>query len=95
MTEKQGHYHQDDGHPFNKPKSQSHSEIIAKSFIDGVQAFHWKADFIKFCEILELEADDYAERQYRAFQELVERLNEFNSEALAKMIDWGNPKGDS
>jgi hypothetical protein len=42
--------------------------------------------------VLELEADDYADQKYQAFQELVERLNEFDSETLAKMIDWGNPK---
>lgn len=92
MTEKSGHYHRDDGRPFTRSKSQS--EIIAQSFLDGIQGFHWKADFVKFCEILELDADNYAEQKYRAFQELVECLNEFDPEVLAKMIDWGNPKGD-
>jgi hypothetical protein len=47
---------------------------------------------VKFCELLELEADDYADQKYQAFQELVERLNEFDAETLAKMIDWGNPQ---
>jgi len=47
---------------------------------------------VKFCEVLGLEADEYADQKYRAFQELVERLNEFEAEALAKMMDWGNPK---
>ncbi len=28
----------------------------------------------------------------QSFLELVERLNEFDAEALAKMMDWGNPK---
>lgn len=91
MTEKPGQYNRDDGRPFSSPKSAS--ETLAKSFVEGIQAFHWKADFVKFCEVLALDADDYADQKYRAFQELVERLNEFETEALAKMIDWGNPKG--
>lgn len=71
---------------------KSPTEIIAQSFIDGVQGFHWKADYVKFCEILGLEANDYADQKYRTFQELVERLNEFDPETLARMIDWGNPR---
>jgi hypothetical protein len=69
----------------------SPTEIIAQSFIDGVQGFHWKADFVKFCEVLGLEANDYADQKYRAFQELAERLNEFDAQTLAVIIDWGNP----
>jgi hypothetical protein len=71
---------------------KSPTEIIAQSFIDGVQGFHWKADFVKFCSVLGLEANDYADQKYRAFQELAERLNEFDAETLAAIIDWGNPK---
>jgi hypothetical protein len=68
------------------------SRITAQSFLEGIQGFHWKADYVKFCEVLGLEADEYADQKYRAFQELVERLNEFDAETLAKMMDWGNPK---
>ncbi len=68
------------------------TEVIAQSFVEGVQGFHWKADYVKFCEVLGLEANDYADQKYRTFQELVERLNEFDSEVLAKMIDFGNPQ---
>ena len=71
---------------------KSPTEIIAQSFIDGVQGFHWKGNFVKFCEVLGLEANDYAEQKYRAFHELAERLNEFDVEALATIIDWGNPR---
>ncbi len=70
----------------------SPTEIIAQSFIDGVHPFHWKADFVKFCSVLGLEANDYADQKYHAFQELAERLNEFDAETLAAIIDWGNPK---
>ncbi len=88
MTETPRRYTQDDDTPFNKQKSQS--EAIAQSFTEGIQGFHWKIDFVRFCQVLGLEADDYADQKYRAFQELVERLNDFDSETLAKMIDWGN-----
>jgi hypothetical protein len=90
MTEQSGRYTRDDGTPFSEQKSPT--EVIAQSFIDGVQGFHWKADYVKFCQVLGIEANDYADQKYRAFQELVERLNEFDSEALAKMIDFGNPQ---
>jgi hypothetical protein len=90
MTEQSGRYTRDDGTPFSGQKSPT--EVIAQSFIDGVQGFHWKADSVKFCEVLGLEAKDYGDQKYRAFQELVERLNEFDVDTLARMIDWGNPQ---
>jgi hypothetical protein len=42
--------------------------------------------------VLGLEANQYADQKYRAFQELLERLNEFDVEALAKMIESGKPR---
>ena len=90
MSETPGIYHDEEGNPLNKQKSPA--EATAQSFVEGIQACHWKADFVKFCQVLELEADDYADQKYQAFQELVERLNEFDAETLAKMIDWGNPQ---
>ena len=90
MSKTPGRYARDDGTPFNKHKSSA--EDIVQFFVEGIQGFHWKADFVKFCELLEIEADDYADQKYQAFQELVERLNEFDAETLAKMIDWGNPQ---
>ncbi len=90
MSETPGRYTRDDGTPFNKPKSSA--ETTTQSFVEGIQGFHWKADFVKFCQVLGLDADNYADQKYQAFQELVERLNEFDTETLAKMIEWGNPK---
>ncbi len=90
MSETPGIYHDGEGNPLNKQKSSA--QRTAQSFLEGIQGFHWKADYVKFCEVLELESDEYADQKYRAFQELVERLNEFDAEALGKMMDWGNPK---
>ena len=89
MTEKLGTYHREDGTPFNKPKSPAQTN--AEAFVEGIQAFHWGTDFVRFCEVFGLEADDYADRKYQAFQELVERLNQLDVEMLAKMIESGNP----
>lgn len=90
MSETPGIYHDEKGNPLNRPKSST--EKTAQSFVEGIQGFHWKADYVTFCQVLGLDADDYADHKYEAFQELVERLNEFDVETLAKMIDWGNPK---
>jgi hypothetical protein len=90
MSETPGRYTRDNGSPFNKQKSPA--ELTAQTFVEGIQAFHWKADYVKFCEVLGLEADEYADQKYRAFQELIERLNEFDSEALGKMIESGKPR---
>jgi hypothetical protein len=90
MSETSGRYTRDDGSPFNEQKPST--ELTAQSFVEGIQGFHWKAGYVEFCEVLGLDPGDYADQKYRAFQELVERLNEFDIEALAKMIEWGNPK---
>ena len=89
MSETPGVYNVGDGSPF---KQKSPAELAAQSFLEGIQGFHWKADYVKFCEVLGLKADEYADQKYRAFQKLVERLNEFDAETLAKMMDWGNPR---
>ncbi len=88
MSETPGIYHDGKGNPLNKQKSSA--EVTAQSFVEGIQAFHWRADYVKFCEVLGLEADEYADQKYRAFQELVERLNEFDVEVLGKMIERRN-----
>ena len=90
MSETPGIYHDEEGNPLNKQKSSA--EVAAQSFLEGIQGFHWKADYVTFCEVLGLEANQYADQKYRAFQELLERLNEFDVEALAKMIESGKPR---
>jgi hypothetical protein len=90
VSETPGIYHDEEGNPLNKQKSSA--EVAAQSFLEGIQGFHWKADYVKFCEVLGLEANQYADQKYRAFQELLERLNEFDVEALAKMIESAKPR---
>ncbi len=44
---------------------------------------------MKFCDVLELTPDSYAEQKYSEFQELISYLNKFDPEALTKMITAG------
>ncbi|MBD2450518.1 hypothetical protein H6G76_25865 [Nostoc sp. FACHB-152] len=50
-------------------------------------------DYVKFCELLELEPSEYADQQYQYFQQLAEALTRFDAEALALMIDVGEGNG--
>lgn len=68
------------------------SRQIAEKFASAIGEFNWKIDYFKFCELLELEPGDYADEQYRYFQQLAESLTRFNVESLAKMIDAGVEK---
>ena len=68
------------------------SRQIAEKFASAIGEFNWKIDYFKFCELLELEPGEYADEQYRYFQQLAESLTRFNVESLAKMIDAGVEK---
>ncbi|MEH2151730.1 hypothetical protein [Nostoc sp.] len=68
------------------------SRQIAEKFASAIGEFNWKIDYFKFCELLELEPGEYADEQYRYFQQLAESLTRFNVDCLAKMIDAGVEK---
>jgi hypothetical protein len=65
------------------------SRDLAQRFAHAIAEFNWRTDYLKFCELLELEPGDYAYEQYQYFQQLAESLTRFNAETLAKMIDAG------
>ncbi|NDJ26172.1 hypothetical protein GS682_32300 [Nostoc sp. B(2019)] len=65
------------------------SRDLAQRFATAIGEFNWQTDYLKFCELLELEPGDYADQQYSYFQQLAESLTRFNAESLAKMIDAG------
>lgn len=50
------------------------SRQIAEKFASAIGENKWKIDYFKFCELLELEPGDYADEQYRYFQQLAESL---------------------
>ncbi|MBD2459218.1 hypothetical protein H6G80_34925 [Nostoc sp. FACHB-87] len=66
---------------------------LARRFAKAIGEFNWRVDYVKFCELLELEASEYADQQYQYFQQLAEALTRFDAEALAKMIDAGQENG--
>lgn len=69
--------------------ASTQSRQIAEKFASAIGEFNWKVDYFKFCQLLELEPGEYADEQYRYFQQLAESLTRFNAESLAKMIDAG------
>jgi hypothetical protein len=88
MTERPGKY-EHNGKPATASTS---SKEIAERFATAIGEFNWQVDYFKFCELLELEPGDFADDQYRYFQQLAESLTRFNAESLAKMIDAGSGK---
>jgi len=62
---------------------------MTRRFTKAIEEFNWTVDYVKFCELLELEPSDYADQQYQYFQQLAEALTRFDADALAKMIDAG------
>ncbi len=87
MTEQQGIYKDENGNTLS-----SDNDSIAnatKLVIEGISSFHWKADYIKFCEILDFEPSDYAEQKWSEFNELVSNLNGFDLDSLIKIVKAG------
>lgn len=72
-----------------QPNQTAESLELAESVKKLLGNFHWRTDYLKFCEILGYRPDEWAENKYRRFQELVEALNQFDSETIAKMLDAG------
>lgn len=66
---------------------------LSRRFIKAIEEFNWTVDYVKFCELLELEPSEYADQQYQYFQQLAEALTRFDADALAKMIDAGQGNG--
>lgn len=75
-----------------EPERTSTAEQITLDFVTAINSFQWKADYLKFCEVLELPPNDYAEEKYSQFQELISYLNQFDPETLSKIIEAGSRK---
>lgn len=90
MTEQASTYE----HNGKPPSPTSESLQMTQRFTKAIAEYNWTVDYVKFCELLELEPGDYADQQYRYFQQLAEALTRFDAESLAKMIDAGEAKAD-
>ncbi|WP_375449050.1 hypothetical protein [uncultured Nostoc sp.] len=73
----------------DKPEVSPEALEIAESFTAALNSFNWRADYLKFCEVLGFTPDSYAEEKYQQFRELVSYLDCFDKEAIAKMIEAG------
>ncbi|AUB43432.1 hypothetical protein COO91_09609 (plasmid) [Nostoc flagelliforme CCNUN1] len=69
------------------------SRQLAERFATAIAEFNWRVDYLKFCELFELEVSDYADEQYGYFQQLASSLRRFNTKFLAKMVDAGIATG--
>jgi hypothetical protein len=87
MTEQLGSYSDDNGNTLSS--SNDSTANATKLVIEGISSFHWKANYIKFCEVMDFEPSDYAERKWSEFHELVSNLNGFDLDSLIKIVKEG------
>lgn len=73
----------------DKPELSPEALEIAENFTTALNNFNWRADYLKFCEVLGFTPDNYAEEKYQQFRELVSYLGCFDKEAIAKMLEFG------
>lgn len=83
MTETPGSYKTE------KPEISPEALQTVEAFATGLTNFHWRSDYLKFCEVLGLEPSNYVEEKYQEMDELMSLLKCFNSESLAKMLKYG------
>ena len=75
-----------------KPEVSPEALKAAESFTTALNNFHWRADYLKFCEVLGFTPDSYAEEKYQQFRELVSYLDCFDKEAIVKCWRQGSDK---
>ncbi len=92
MTEIPGIYKDSSGNPLNSKPSEV--EAATKLVVEALGSFHWRCDYIKFCEVLGFEPSDYAEEKYSEFQELISNMNKFDLESMTKLVQEGGGGGN-
>jgi len=61
-----------------------------QEFLESLNRFAWKADYLKFCETLGFNTDQYSEQKYKEIRELISYLGCFDVATITKMIEAGN-----
>jgi hypothetical protein len=84
MTETPGTYRDANGNPFNQTSSEV--QKATRLVVEALGGFHWRCDYLKFCEVLGFEPGDYAEEKYSQFQELISNLNKFDLQSISKLV---------
>ncbi len=93
MTETPGTYKDSSGNPFSE--STLEVQKATKLVVEALGGFHWRCDYLKFCEVLGFEPSDYAEDKYREFQELISYLNKFDLQSITKIVQEGTELGNA
>jgi len=53
--------------PFLIQQTQVSRSNNRRNFVEGIEGFHWKTDFVRLYDISGLDADDYADQKYHPF----------------------------
>jgi hypothetical protein len=81
------------GEPYNRDgqpaQSAAEAQQVAEKFSTWFENFQWRADYFKFCEVLGLTPDEYAESHYHRFLELADALSHFHADELTKILEAG------
>jgi hypothetical protein len=93
MTETPGLYKDSSGNAFKE--STLEVQKATKLVVEALGGFHWRCDYLKFCEILDFEPSDYAEQKYQEFQELISYLNKFDLQSITKIVQEGTELGNA
>ncbi len=60
-----------------------------KTFVQALNALHWKTDYKHFCKVLGYAEGSYSLSQYKEFETLCRSLNHFNLDSLTKLVEAG------
>lgn len=77
--------------PYHIEKSPARN--ATETFVNAVSTVYLRCDgdFVKFCSLLDLKSDKYSQEKWRLFNELIEQLNNFDLQTLARIVEVGSP----
>ncbi|NDJ26245.1 hypothetical protein GS682_32715 [Nostoc sp. B(2019)] len=58
--------------------------------IQGINTFAWNANFLEFCEVLDIDPKhDYAQQKWQQWKLLTKGLQGFDEDKLQKLVEAG------
>jgi len=60
-----------------------------KTFVQALNAFHWKTDYKQFCQVLGFTEGAYSLEKYSQFENLCKALNNFSVDSITKLVKAG------
>ncbi len=83
----------------NKPChiEESPARTVAETFVNAVSTAYLRCDrdFVKFCELLGLKADEYGQEKWLLFNQSIKLLNKFDLLTLTQIVELGLPRAES